>query len=73
MKFTAKIDFKHGHAQFEEGNGYNSEKHGLADAQVEEFYRVGWVDIEGREPGPAATPGAQRITVHDAVHKNTGA
>lgn len=68
MKFKVKTTFKHGHSTFEAGNSHDAATAGLSDDQVLEFRRVGWVDVEGMEPGPDARPGAQRITVHDAVH-----
>jgi hypothetical protein len=56
MKFTVKEDFLHGQRQFEAGNTHNSDKLSLSDAELDMFYRAGWVDIEGRDPAPERNP-----------------
>lgn len=61
MKFTANEDFRHGHTTFEAGNTYQSEKHGLSDAEVMSFHANGWAEVEGADPAPERQPGAQRI------------
>jgi hypothetical protein len=69
MKFTAKRSFRHAGSKFKAKEPYDSELCGLSDAQVEQFYLDGWVDIEGKEPGPDPEPGEHYVlAVHDSMH-----
>lgn len=61
MKFTAKEDFRSGHTTFEAGNTYSSEKHGVSEDQIKRWHANGWCEVEGWDPAPERTPGAQRI------------
>ena len=68
MKFTAKEDFRNDRTTFEEGNKYDSEKHGISDAMLDAFYKAGWVEIEGRDPSPDRNPGAVELRVEGSSH-----
>lgn len=68
MKFTAKEDFRHERATFEEGNTYDSAKQGIEDAMLAAFYDAGWVEIEGRDPSPERNPGAVELRVEGTTH-----
>lgn len=67
MKFTVLNDFK-SPGLFEAGNSHDSEKLGVSDADVETWYRMGWVQIEGREKAPALDPKRTELVVKSAKH-----
>lgn len=52
MKFRPLEDIKSRGRVFEAGNQYTSEKHGVADADIERWYANGWCEIDGRDPPP---------------------
>lgn len=52
MKFTPKEIFRSGRMTFEPGNSYDSEIHGIPDANVDRWYAAGWCEVEGRDPAP---------------------
>lgn len=67
MKFTVLHDFK-AIVPFEAGNSHDSEKLGILEADVERWYRNGFVQIEGRDPAPALDPKRTEIVVKPAKH-----
>lgn len=63
MKFKVLHDFK-SFMPFEAGNSHDSVKLGIPDADVERWYRNGFVQIEGKDPAPALDPKRTEIAVH---------
>lgn len=68
MKFTVLHDFK-AFMPFEAGNSHDSEKLGIPGADVERWYRNGFVQIDGKDPAPALDPKRTEIAVNPAKHK----
>lgn len=60
MKFTAKMDFKTARGRFESGNTHDSEKLGIPDAKIRDWYNAGWIEVDGWDPSPEAVPGVAR-------------
>lgn len=66
MKFTVKHEFKHGHRTFEIDNSHDSDNiEDLSESDVERYYAAGWLDIEGRDPGPEAKPVGAELNVQN--------
>lgn len=66
MKFTVKHEFKHGYDTFEVDNKHDSDNfEGMSDEDVMVFYNAGWVDIEGKEPGPDPKPVGAELNVQN--------
>lgn len=63
MKFKVKVEggFKSPYGAFENGNFHDSAVLGIPEADVERWYRAGFVDILGRDPGPEARPGHTEV------------
>lgn len=69
MKFKVKNEFKSGYRSFEEGNNHDSGKMpDVSDEDVQRWYRAGFVDIEGEEPGPDLNPQRVELVVHKATN-----
>lgn len=69
MKFTVLHNFK-APGLYEAGNKHDSAAIGLADDQVEMFYRQGWIQIDGRDPAPALDPKRTELVIQSSAHKN---
>lgn len=67
MKFTVKNEFKSGYRTFEVGNSHDSSKMpDITEEDVQRWYRAGFVDIEGKEPGPEPNPQRVELVVQNA-------
>lgn len=69
MIFKAREDFKHGTSMFEEGNSYDSIKHGLSDSEVNTFHGSGWVSIHGKADVQRTVTGDVSIVPKDMEFK----
>lgn len=67
MKFKVLHDFK-SPSLYEAGNSHDSAKIGVSDAEVECWYRQGWVQIEGRDAAPALDPKRTELVVESTKH-----
>ena len=64
MKFTVKNEFKAVGQTFEVGNTHDSEiRDDISDSDVCRWYRAGFVEIEGVEPGPDLDPNHTELAV----------
>jgi|AACY02.2.fsa_nt_gi hypothetical protein len=52
MRFTPKEDIKSSYGLLEEGSPITAEKRGIPAEDVERYYSMGLVEIEGRDPAP---------------------
>lgn len=70
MKFKVKNEFRGGRRTFETGNSHDSAKMAdVSEEDVNRWYRAGFVDIEGQEPGPDLNPNRVELVVQ-GVNQN---
>lgn len=69
MKFTPREDIRSKGRIWEAGNTYDSQKHGVDDADVDRWYNAGWTEVEGRDPAPERKVTRATLKPHSTKHK----
>lgn len=69
MKFKVKNEFRSGRRTFEVENNHDTSRMAdVSEDDVRRWYRAGFVDIEGEEPGPDLNPNRVELVVTGANH-----
>lgn len=69
MKFKVKNEFRSGRRTFEVENNHDTSRMAdVSDEDVQRWYRAGFVDIEGEEPGPDPNPQRVELVVQNSTN-----